>query len=59
MTWITIGPTTPAEWVNWLMDNVGLIGIDWKWNDDSCGHYFLCFRLPEDAVAFKLKFGLS
>jgi len=58
MTWITIGEFTPPEWPKWLFENVGKFGVDWKWNDDSCGHYFLCFAKAEDAAAFKLKFEL-
>ena len=58
MTWVEIGTETPLEWRIWLADYIGKYSIDWTWNDDSCGHYFLCFVKAEDATAFKLRFGL-
>ena len=58
-TWVEIGYATPPEWIVWLYRNVGERGYDWMWNDDSCGHYFLCFHRPEDALAFKLRFEIE
>ena len=56
MTFIEIGAYTLADWIIWLHTYIGEQGSGWKWNDDSCGHYFICFNKPEDAAAFKLKF---
>jgi hypothetical protein len=44
-------------WVSWLEANVGEYNVDWKW-DDYAGYYFICFAKSEDAIAFRLKFGL-
>lgn len=57
MTWVDITERTPFQWAAWL-DGIGECGIDWRWNDDSSGHYFLCFARPEDALAFKLTFNV-
>ena len=58
MIWIEIGEATPPEWMLWLGNNDLKHLRDWYWNDDSCGHYFICFERDEDAIAFKLRFEL-
>jgi hypothetical protein len=51
-------PCTTEECKDWCYANVGPFG-DWayKRTDNYLGYEFL-FRRPEDAVAFKLKFGV-
>lgn len=46
-----------GEWFSWCEDNIGLNNEGWGWTDEPQGH-FVYFRHEEDAVAFKIRFGL-
>lgn len=54
----------PNDWkranvshIDWLNQNVGEQPEEWWWWEGHSG-FFIGFKDPQDAVAFRLKFGL-
>lgn len=51
------GEDDTRHWMIWCLMNVGDPGEGWWWYDMMDGHY-VSFNGEQDAVAFKLAFGL-
>lgn len=55
--WMSVLNKHVQEVNDWLIENVGANGVEWYMTWDGCGMSGWMINKPEDAIAFKLRFG--